>query len=496
MKVSPDGDDLLLECSGFVWAGGQQTADGTLRARFRSVNGFTEWEVLVEMAQPIKSVASIVRGIPRGRMAPGSEGFFDPGEDEILLGYPWGTTRQRQARGINTPLAVIEASDGDYFFLSALMDQVRAARFYFQPGDEGYRVELVYEQAGWNRSNRLEGARWRAGRTRTADEAFGQHFAHVERAFRLPAWEARPDVPAWFRGIELVLSIHGMHWTGYIFNDFAKALKILQWTSGRIAPEKVMVFLPAWDGRYYWSYPNYDVDARLGGEDGFRRLIGEGQRMGFRFVPMFGLNAANADLPNDAQFADASTRDIDGNTFGLTWVDWDNDRHDEGWGRYMNVGVESWRRWMQERIARVIERYGVDGYFLDIAGGWVNNSQADMHEGLRQLVQDLRATYPHVLAVGEFSYDALQEILPVYHIFPARGYPAGFDKYCRSFSHLSHPAPGRGSSGVHESGFGRFNPETLALTPHEIPTITVVDDTFDRYRDVMAAIIQRAKPHA
>jgi hypothetical protein len=51
-------------------------------------------------------------------------------------------------------------------------------------------------------------------------------------------------------------------------------------------------------------------------------------------------------------------------------------------------------------------------------------------------------------------------------------------------------------SGVHESGFRKFDPETLLLNDLAIPTITVVDDTFDRYRDVMAQIIARAKQRA
>ena len=69
-------------------------------------------------------------------------------------------------------------------------------------------------------------------------------------------------------------------------------------------------------------------------------------------------------------------------------------------------------------------------------------------------------------------------------------------KYSRFFQHLSAPAPGRGSSGVHESGFGRFNAETLGLSPNAIPTLQVVDDTFAQHRDVMAAIIAAAKARA
>ena len=314
--------------------------------------------------------------------------------------------------------------------------------------------------------------------------------------YRVTTADTAADARAQLKSLSFDLLILDWMMPGESGFDFAKALRTLEWVARQIPAKNVLVFLPAWDGRYYWDYSVYQAAPRLGGEEGFRRLIQEGHRMGFRFLPMFGLNAANVELANYSKFADAATDQIDGNAFNLDWVDWDNDRHQEGWGRYMNVGVDSWRNWLHDRIADVIERYGADGYFLDISGGWENNTKADMHEGTRRLVRALREKYPQVLAVGEFSYDALMEFLPVYQVFPSRGYPQGFQKYARAFQHLSHPAPGRGSSGVHESGFGHFDPKTLSLTPYQIPTITVVDDTFDRYRHVMAEIIAKAKERA
>ena len=254
-----------------------------------------------------------------------------------------------------------------------------------------------------------------------------------------------------------------------------------------------MHWISAWDGRYYWDYPEYHAAERLGGEAGFRRLVKEAQRLGFRIMPMFGANAANRHQPSFAAMADAATAKVDGDTMDLNWVDWDNDRHQEGWLAYMNLGVESWRRWLTGRIADAIERYGVDAYFLDIIGGWTNNTRGDMHEGARRLVAELRQKYPQVLCCGEFLYDALLEFIPLYHVYSPHGVP-----YARFFSHLSAPAPGRGSSGVHESGFGRWNAETLGLSQRQglIPTLMVVDDTFTKYRDQMAAVIAKAKAWA
>ncbi len=496
MTAEADGDALVVTCPEFVWAGGQERAPGRLTARLRKSGDWIEWDVVAEMDRPIKAVTTVVRGVPRGKLSLGGGAPADQHDDEVLAGYPFGAGDLfggNTAWSLGTPLAVVEAGDADFFFLSSLDDRVRAKRFYFQPGDAGYRVECVHEVEGWLDRTRVEVPTWRAGRAPTLDAAVRPHWEHLEKAYRLPRFADRDDVPPWLHETALVLALHGMHETGYVFNDFARMLEILQWTASRIPPERVLVFLPAWDGRYYWDYPLYRPAPRLGGPDGFARLIREGHRLGFRLMPMFGANAANRRQDVYARIADAATSRIDGNPLSLDWVDWDNDRHQEGWLSYMNLGVESWRRFLGSRIAETIERFGVDAYFLDITGGWYNNTGADMHEGTRRLVAELRARYPHVLACGEFLYDALAAFLPLHQVYWPRMVP-----YVRAFSHLSHPAPGRGSSGVHESGFGRFDADSLGLARRDglIPTITVVDDTFGAHRDMMDAVIARAKEWA
>jgi len=251
MSATRTDDALTIDAAGLVWAGGQERAAGRLRAQVRRVGDAIEWDVTVELPQPIKAVTTVLRGVPRGRLSSGGGEPFDPKDDEVLYGYPFG--------------------GGDLF----------------------------------------------GGNT------------------------------AWGMG-----------------------------------------------------------------------------------TPLVAVQAAD-----------------------------------------------------QRMLALV----------LDIAGGWVNNPAADMHEGTRRLVADLRARYPQVLACGEFHYDALLEFIPLYHVYSPHGVP-----YARYFSHLSHPAPGRGSSGVHESGFSTWEPATLSLSkrPGLIPTLNVVDDTFTKYRDQMAAVIARAKEWA
>jgi hypothetical protein len=495
LHATLEGDTMKVTCAGFTWAGGQEKARGSLTASFHRSIGMIEWDVTVEMDQPIKTVTTVIRDIPRGQVSFGGGALTDPRDNELLSAYPFGGGDLHgpgAANSMSTPLAIVQTTPDDYLFISPLDEKVRPKRFYFQPGEKFYRVEAIYEHDGWRNDRKVSVPRWRLSYSKTFEGAVQSHMAFVEKAFNLPAWETRTDLPAWTRRIAMVTTLHGMHYTGYVFNDYAKMLETLRWIATQMPAERVLAFLSSWDGRYYWDYPNYKVPERMGGEAGFRKLVQEGQQLGFKIMPMFGANAANRKQPVWSKISDAATRKIDGDVYNLNWVDWNNDRHQDGWLTYMNLGVDSWRNWLEGRISDIIQRFSVDAYFLDIAGGHVNDLNADMHEGTRRLVTNLRAKHPKVLCVGEMPYDALHGFIPMYH---AGGGPR-WQKYSRFFQHLSSPAPGRGSSGVHESGFGRFNPDTLSLSPNAIPTLQVVDDTFTKYRDVMTAIINKAKERA
>jgi hypothetical protein len=499
MKVTTEGEGLRIACDRFVWAGGQESTPGRFEARLRREGGFLEWDQTVGMERPIKAVTTVVRGVPRGRISGSGQSFFDPGEDEVLFGYPFSggdLFGPGSARGLTTPFVVVEAGAGAFVFFSSLDDRVRTKRFYFQPGEATYRVEAVHEVEGWLEEREVRVPRWRIGRTSSLEAAARPHFDHIERAYGIPRWEARGDAPHWLRRISLVLTLHGMHFTGYVFNDYERMLEILTWASARIPADRVLVLLSAWDGRYYWDYPLYRAAPRMGGETGFSSLIGRAQEMGFRMMPMFGANAANRRQAVFEGFADAFTAKIDGDRSDLNWVDWDNDRHQDGWLSYMNLGIESWRRYLTERISDAVARYRPDAYFLDIVGGWINNPIADMHEGTRRLVEELRRRHPAVAAVGEMHYDALLSFIPLYHSFSATELAGEHLKFARFFQHLSHPAPGRGSTGVHEAGFQRWDEETLSLREHQIPTLNVVDDTFEKHRPEMEAVIRRARERA
>lgn len=497
MHAETTGDGLRLTCDRLVWAAGQESSTGRVElALHRESERALTWTVHASMPNRIKAITTVIRGVPRGRVSASGSSFVDPRDDELLFGYPFSggdLFGPGEAGGMPTPLAIVQPDDRQFVSISSLDDRVRTKRLYFQPGESGYRVEAVHETEGWLSQTDVSTPPWRLARDGTLADAVAPHFDHLRRAYGLTQWETRPDVPDWLRRTSLVLTLHGMHYTGYVFNDFSRMLEILRWTASQIGGDRVLAFLPSWDGRYYWDYPTYRAADRLGGEAGLRRLVRAGHDLGVRFMPMFGANAANRHTAGFDTIAGAAAAKIDGDPLDLNWVDWDNDRHQEGWLSYMNLGVESWRAWLTHRIMDAIERYGMDAYFLDIAGGWVNNPHADMHEGMRRLVAGIAGAYPHVLACGEMHYDALMAFIPLYQSFSQWEVRDQVQRYARFFQHLSHPAPGRGSSGVHESGFNHWDSRTLSLREGQIPTLNVVDDTFSTYRAEMAAVIAKAK---
>src|SRR5260370_1937133 len=101
------------------------------------------------MDRQIKSIAAILRGVPRGKISVAGGNFFDPKDNELLFGYPFGGGSLFIAGGMDSPVLVIQSGEKEYFFFSALLKEVRASRFYLQPGEKGYRRELTHWRQAW-----------------------------------------------------------------------------------------------------------------------------------------------------------------------------------------------------------------------------------------------------------------------------------------------------------------------------------------------------------
>lgn len=487
VRLERTANSLTFAVDGFTWAGGQEKYEARLVAKIvRHSDGAIRWSVETDFDQPVKAVKTIVRGLPRGRFSMAANDWQELGEIDVRAEYPLLTG------GMATPLVAIEAAtDKRIWGISPVQKEVRTARFLFQPGPDKYRTELIYEQAGWQKTGQVRTYEWEIFTAPTFEALAKRHFDRLEANLGIPGdLQARTDAPDWMKRLSMVLTLHGMHWSGFIFNDYAKQLEILRWVATQTDPRNVLAFLTAWDGRYYWNYPRYEIDERMGGEAGFRRLIDEGHKMGFRFAPMYGSNVANSRLPEYRKVSDAATMTTDGFPMLVpSGVDWNGDRRDEPMP-FMNLAVASYREHMVERISWMIENYGADAYFLDLAGTWNDNVEGDMNLGLKALVEEIARRHPGVPPIGEMLYDAQMPYIPMTHVGRFGMHRGYFIKREATFSHLISSAPGKGSTGVHEAGFGY--PLVVGEGQASIPTIIFVDDTFSDQREATAKNIAAA----
>src|SRR5574341_1405701 len=114
ITVNQETDGLSLISNGLVWAGGQERSGGRVAARLRQRGDALECDVTAEMDQPIKAVTVVVRGVPRGQISNGGSQPFDPHDNEILFGYPFGggdLFGGNTAGGMSTPLAVVKSGE-------------------------------------------------------------------------------------------------------------------------------------------------------------------------------------------------------------------------------------------------------------------------------------------------------------------------------------------------------------------------------------------------
>jgi hypothetical protein len=485
----------LLTCDELAWAGGTERTQGHVVVRVASAGSTTSISVTAECEKTIRCVKVILKGMPAGPLVNVRETpALDVPADGLLLGYPSGW------RGLYTPLIALATGEGQITYIRSLDTQVREKRFALLPVAEQCDIELIFEEAAVRMMNSVVVPPWEIGVCDSVEEVMRLQMEHVEAAYQLLPWETRPDVPRWARDIALIAAIHCQHWSGYVFNDYAQVLAAVEWLTDRIEGYSLLVYLPGFEGRYYWHYGDYRPDPRMGGGEGFARLVDGVHALGAHVMPMVGINHVNRGIDNFEQWGAPATVSTPGGFLPSGSVDWDTSRHhDHGWESTLNPAAPTWQNRLIGQIQGLIDRYGVDGIFLDISAGWTNDPRHAVYAGIQQLVARVREQHPDLLVAGEGWYDAMGAITPLTQSGHTEGdlhwhdqpYPPFFDRHCRSFAHLCLGDPSRSSTGVHELG---TNPVHRAPVRRGIiPTVTIVDGTLDQAAANVEAILDDAR---
>jgi len=488
--VTPERIDgaVRVRTPHLTWAGAQHTAPGNGEIVVTKTEDGVQVTMGATAGQRIRCEKLILTGIPLGE----------------LIGHGWNSSRistngttAYYPGSIPTPLVFIALPGGEHFYFESLDTRVRAKRFAFFEQDGDATVELIYEDAATEMTQTTLSPPWRIGRTRDPEAIVRRHMEHVARAYGLRPWHSRPDVPAWMRDTALVVTLHGMHWSGYTFNTYDEIRAALEYIAERIDGRRVLAFLPGWEGRYYWQYGDYRPEPLLGGADGFARLAARARELGVKLMPMFGANCVNKNLPGYEEWGTpAEMRSASGLVFHGNRPDWDVSRsHDPGWQAWLNPGAPSWRARLVDQVSALVRDYGLPAVFFDTQEVWINDPRFELYPGLIALRDELKSRFPDLLVAGEGWYDALGAITPLsQYNQPARWADIAFAPHNRHFLHLSTGDPSRGSTGVHELGHNPFT--AVPDHPWVIPTLSIVDGTLTAGRPGADAVLEQARRYA
>lgn len=492
-RVRKHGDRWSVEAAGLTSAGGQRKHPGRAWIRAKRTADGLEVVAGAEHHRKVRCLKLIVSGLPAGSLSgPRWESGPLPPAGSVLS-YPFDPFAPL---ALHTPLVFLSDRDGGTLYFRSLDSRVRCKRFAFYPTDEGVAAELIHEEAAHEMGASAVTPPWRLGRRADPEPVVEEHMTGVEEAFGLRSWATRPDLPDWAREIALVVSIHGMHRTGRVFNTYADALRTLQWVCERIEGRRVLAFLPGWEGRYYWRYGAYRPEPRLGGAAGFRRLAEGARELRLALMPMFGANYANTGLSGFRRWGEPSRlRSASGLELQGNKPDWDASRaRDPGWQAWLNPGAPPWRRHLLAQVSAIVGEYELPAVFFDTHHFWENDPRYPVYEGLVALRDGLKARFPDLLLAGEGWYDALGAVTPVSQVGAPARWPQAFSRYCRTFGHLMWGDPSRASTGVHEAGRTGFG--LVPDAEHWWPTVTIVDGTLERAPERVEQVIEQAKRYA
>lgn len=482
------GQRLIASASRLTLAGARRSTEGAATMECEGTGDETIVRVEASAPTMIRCLKLILRGLPQGELV-GHRWRREP--------VPPGGVTVHYPQTTHSPLVMLALADETYLYFEALDPEgpptVHPRRFTAARRDDGVALELISEAPAAQMSDRAS-ASWRIGRTRDPRSIIERHERERAAAFGLGPWESRADVPPWARDVALVAAVHGMHWTGYVFNDYAAMRDTVGYLADRAGGRRVIAFLPGWEGRYYWQYGDYRPEPLLGGDAAFARLAARARERGIMLMPMFGMHCANRDLAGfDGWGAPSEMRSPSGLVFQGNRPDWDTSRaHDPGWQAWLNPGSPPWRQRLLDQISALVTAYDLPAIFFDTTHVYVNDPRHDVYTGMAAVRDELKSRFPDLLIAGEGWYDALGAITPVSHTpahVPAQ-WPTLFSRYCRGFLHLATGDLSRGSTGVHEQGTAP--PGEIPDVPYLWPTITLVDGTLEHARSRVDALITEA----
>ena len=480
-KISEN--EIILKSNSLSAAGGQLISKGFIELKIQ-MGTDQRIKILASArhnSELAKSILVLIKGIDVKYMvseqiqAKGVQEFID--KKGIRVSYP--------SRSATMPLVFLTTPNEEWYVLSkdkkirrkgfaCSYDHLSNEPVFFVSHDSDMR----------KRSRFIKSPIWVLGKNRKREEIVKERCIDLEKYFDIiPYAKKNNNQTRWIDSLKVVTFLHGVHWTGHLFNTYDQMGEQLEWITETIDGSQILAFLPAWDGRYYVKYPEHEPDIRMGGSEGLKRFVKKAHQMGVKVVLMFGgPNLSTFDFLKKNNMMDAGLKTPYGQAELQNWLDWNTDLQIETMGLIMNFGHPKYRNYMIAKTAELFDNFNVDGVFLDGTLRWQNSPDYSPYEGLVKYTKEIRKKYPKKLIMGEDGYDAIYGLFDLFH---TSGGPLGHEKfllrYTRQFYYLAYPAE-NGSAGVHEIGWSNeSNTINNADPKYTIPSISLFSGDQDKY---------------
>jgi hypothetical protein len=476
-------NEIILHSNSLSAAGGQLISEGSIELKL-SKGADHRISISAQANHPSelgKSILVLVKGIEVRSMvseqpqAKGVQEFKD--EKGIRVSYP--------SRAATMPLEFLTTPDEEWFVLSKDREIRRKSFACSYDHLSSEPVVLLSHDADMRKiSTKIEAPEWVLGKDRPRIEVVKERCVDLEQHFDVIPYRGKPKAHTeWIDNLKVVTFLHGMHWTGHIFNTYDQMGKQLEWITETVNGKQILAFLPAWDGRYYVNYPEHEPDSRMGGGEGLKRLVEKAHRLGVKVVLMLGgPNLSTFEFLKKNNMMEAGLKTPSGQAELQNWLDWNTDLQIETMGLIMNFGHPKYRDYMISKTAELFDIYDIDGVFLDGTLRWQNSPDYSAYEGLVQYTKEIRRRYPEKLVMGEDGYDAIYGLFDLFH---TSGGPLGLEnyllRYTRQFYYLAYPAE-NGSAGVHEIGWSNESHTINTADPeYTIPSISLFYGDKEKY---------------
>ena len=328
---------LIMRRSSLAAAGGQITSAGELELTISSL-GENRFSIAARGGHPHENCLTLlvlVKGIQVKSFVseyPQAKGVHSfSGSGGFQYSYP--------SRAATMPLSFITSPDKEWFVLSRDREIRRKGFACYQDHLSNEPViVLSHDEDSRKVSRSMTAPAWELGFGHTRLDIVMERCRDLEDYFSLVPWMEK-ETTQWIDQLKVVTFFHGVHWTGHIYNTFNQMGDQLEWICETMDGDQVMAFLPAWDGRYYNTYPEHLPDERMGGAEGLKHFVETAHELGVKVVLMLGgPNLATFDFIEKHQMTDAALKGPDGVPQVQNWLDWNADLAKETMGLIMNFG--------------------------------------------------------------------------------------------------------------------------------------------------------------